>query len=134
MTIENLVQLARSPDYEDRRRAAAGLAAIGPGAPEGLLHALLNDDRDTAVVEEAALGLLRREDQWGLDLLLGTIAELEEDELDLMMYFIARAYTPDNVAGIGRLVQQRTRSSDPVLRESAKELLEVLPWPPPGTE
>lgn len=135
MGADHLVTLASSKAFEDRIRAAEGLAALGPDAGhDDRLRALLSDPDDTAVSEAAAVALLAREDAWGVDLVLELLGgHPDDDYVDKLLFLIRRHYTWENVQGIGPLVHRRLESPDERLRLGAEDLLRGLPWPPlPG--
>ncbi|MDA0182258.1 hypothetical protein OJ997_18270 [Solirubrobacter phytolaccae] len=135
MGADELVALSFSASWEDRIRAAEGLAALGPEAGhDDRLRALLNDPDNTAPPEAAAVALLKREDQWGVDLVLEMLGSNPDDNyVDKLLFLVGRHFTWENAGGIGPLVQHRLNSSDDALRIGAEELLSDLPWPPlPG--
>ena len=135
MDADELVKLSFSVGYEDRIRAAEGLSALGPEAGhDDRLLALLNDPENTAPPEAAAVALLKREDAWGVDLVLRTLGtNADADFVDKLLFLIGRHFTWQNVGAIGPLVKSRLTHSDERLRRGAEELLTTLPWPsPPG--
>lgn len=135
MGADDLVALSYSASFEDRIRAAEGLAALGPGAGhDDRLRALLTDPDDTAPAEAAAVALLAREDTWGVDLVLEALGgNPDDDYVDKLLFLIHRHYTWEIAGGIGPLIQRRLDSPDERLRLGAEDLLAGLPWPPlPG--
>jgi hypothetical protein len=51
-SLQQLIALARSAEYHDRKQAARELARLGASTPAGVLSELLHDRWDSAVVEE----------------------------------------------------------------------------------
>ncbi|MFE3526507.1 hypothetical protein ACFXOD_33850 [Streptomyces sp. NPDC059161] len=80
--LASAVSDADSPSWAVRAAAGRRLAAAVT-APETapVLHRLLLDGQDTAVVQETAEALLRRRDAWGLRVVLKALSDAERDDV-----------------------------------------------------
>ncbi len=86
-----LLLAARSPDWSQRREAAAALAGYdGPRAADALLD-LLRDEHDTGPIQAAADALVQRRDAWGASLIFQALATGGADAVDHLVLFIAWA-------------------------------------------
>lgn len=78
---DELQVLATSEDYQDRRRAAVGLARSADQPAAGvLLCGLVLDAEDTAVTLAASTALMERGDRAGLGILAAALATADDQQ------------------------------------------------------
>lgn len=80
--VSALIDLARSPDPRDRADAGRCLSSFAdlPQARTPLVDLVL-DARNTVVTRETAVGLLRRKDSAGLDVMSEALASADDQQL-----------------------------------------------------
>lgn len=78
MTRDKALVAATSPNWEHRMAAAETLAATADIDHDVMLR-LLTDDENTAVIQAAAVALLKRRDLIGVRLFLEASAEMDDD-------------------------------------------------------
>ncbi|MCP9489712.1 MAG: HEAT repeat domain-containing protein [Solirubrobacteraceae bacterium MAG38_C4-C5] len=130
-TLRDLLTLSRSPSWERRCRAAAGLADFESSDAAAAMRDLLRDQEDTAVVQEAARALLHRQDSYGADLIFEAVATAEDEIADHILYFIGRQRRSLELSGFRDLAESSLVVGEDRVREGAAELLEYLGWTPP---
>lgn len=79
--LRELQALAASTDYQDRQKAAVGLAPSADNPTvRALLVELVLDAEDTAVTLEASAALTKRGDRTGLEVLATALATADEQQ------------------------------------------------------
>ncbi|WP_369242015.1 hypothetical protein AB5J56_44105 [Streptomyces sp. R21] len=120
---------AESPSWAVRAAAGRRLAAAAeaPGTAQ-VLHRLLLDDYDTAVIQETAQALLQRRDVQGLRVVLKALSEAKEDDVadQLVLEIDCDDRWLSDEPGGDELIQQLralTLDTDEGVREEAEALL-----------
>ena len=120
---------AESPSWAVRAAAGRRLAAaVETPETAHVLHRLLLDDYDTAVIQETAQALLQRRDVQGLRVVVKALSEAEEDDVaDQLVSEIDcdDRWLSDEPAGAELIQQLRALAldTDEGVREEAEALL-----------
>lgn len=129
-SLPELLALARSASWEARCRVATGLPRLQSRDAAATMRSLLRDE-DTAVVQEAGLALLARQDSYGADLVFDAVATADEEIADHLIHFIQGEWSSLETAGFRELAESRLIAGEGQVPEGAFEVLEALGWAPP---
>lgn len=122
--------LATSEDYQDRRRAAVGLAGSADDQAAGaLLRELVLDAENTAVTLAASTALMERGDRTGLDILAAALATADDQQVNWIEAGIADALGESDEASDKAMAIVRDRfmgARDEAARRGIERLLSLL--------